>query len=70
MYFGKEMYHFGSYSEENARRGKRDLLHFLASRAEGNIVIQYIWSTVSVQRRMSVFWRGNVSFWSVSQQDV
>ena len=61
VYFGMEMYHFGVYSEHNAKRGKRELLHFLASRAEGNIVISYIWSTVSVQTRMSVFWIGNVS---------
>ncbi len=41
-YFGVpqgEICHFGVYSEENARPGKTDLLHFLASRAEGNIVI-------------------------------
>ena len=54
------MCHFGVYSEENAKGGKRELLHFLASRAEGNIVIQYIWSTVSVQSRMGVFWVGNM----------
>ena len=65
MYFGKEICHFGVYSEENARPGKTDLLHFLASRAEGNIIIYYIGSTVSVQGRMCVFWIGNMSFCGV-----
>ena len=39
MYFGCEMCHFGVSSEQDAGQGKRELLHFLASRAEGNIVI-------------------------------
>ena len=65
MYFGEEICHFEVYSEESVNPGKRELLHFLASRAEGNIVIQYIWSIVSVQSRMGVFWIGNMSFWGV-----
>ena len=67
MYFGKEMCHFGMYSEhseQNAIGGKtvNTVLVGLARRRKYSNLVHL---EQCVRNRMGVFWIGNMSFWGV-----